>query len=103
MVEAAARNEVAAMYPGGPHQRAADIAAGRGERAQVVVADLRHSIDELMEPWQSLPFDAWDSVGRTLTADRTMRVMAWVRFAKTRSITPISTSATPRPTGRSHS
>ncbi|MET1003658.1 MAG: maleylpyruvate isomerase family mycothiol-dependent enzyme [Acidimicrobiia bacterium] len=80
MVEAAARNEVAPMYPGGPDRRAADIAAGRGERAQVVVADLRHSIDALMETWQSLPPDAWDSVGRTLTADRTMRVMAWVRL-----------------------
>ncbi len=33
------------------------------ERAQVVVADLRHSIDALMETWQSLPPDAWDSVG----------------------------------------
>ena len=30
MVEAAARNEVAPMYPGGPDQRAADIAAGGG-------------------------------------------------------------------------
>jgi len=79
MIEAAARGEVAAMYPGGAEQRNAGIAAGRDERAAVLLADLRRSCDDLDEAWGALSGDAWDRVGRT-SVERTMRELPWVRW-----------------------
>ena len=40
MLEAAARGEVAAQYPGGMAQREADIEAGAGRPAAELVADV---------------------------------------------------------------
>jgi maleylpyruvate isomerase len=79
MAEAAARGEAAAMYPGGPEQRATDIAAGHDERASVLRLDLRRASDALVETWDALPADAWDRVGMT-SLPRTMRDMLWVRL-----------------------
>jgi len=80
MVEAAARGDIAAQYPGGVEQRADDIAAGRNERAAVVLADVRGSHDVMMEAWQALPGDAWERVGHAISADRTMREALWSRL-----------------------
>jgi maleylpyruvate isomerase len=79
MIEAAARNEVAAMYPGGAEQRAADIAAGADERAAALLLDLRRASDALIDAWSALPADAWDRIGIT-SVERTMRDMLWVRL-----------------------
>ena len=78
MVEAAAQGEVGVQYPGGSEQRARDIAAGRGERAAALLADVRGAHDRLMTAWQDLPDDAWDRVGRA-AVDRTMREFVWAR------------------------
>lgn len=78
MVEGAARGEVVAMYPGGFEQRAEGIAAGRGERAANVRADLRQASDALVEAFESLPPDAWDRIGNA-SKPRTMRELTWVR------------------------
>ena len=79
MAEAAARGEVAAQYPGGFEQRAQDIAAGKGERAASLRADLRGAHDRLVDAWLALPPDAWDRVGRG-AVERTMREFVWVRW-----------------------
>ncbi len=80
MVEAATRGEVAAQYPGGVEQRAADIAAGRDERMAVVLADVRRSHDRMMDAWAALPPDAWDRIGRAISTDRTMHAALWSRL-----------------------
>jgi maleylpyruvate isomerase len=80
MVEAAARGEVAAQYPGGIDQRAADIAAGRDERMSVLLADVRRSHDRMMDAFTALPADAWDRIGRAISTDRTMRAALWSRL-----------------------
>ena len=80
MVEAAARGEVAAQYPGGVEERAADIAAGRDEHVSALLADLRGSHDRMMEAFAALPPDAWDRVGRAISGDRTMRAALWSRW-----------------------
>ena len=78
MVEAAARNEVGAMYPGGTEQRAAGIAAGRGARAAALRADLREACDRLADTWRLLPDDGWERLGGA-SQPRTMREFPWVR------------------------
>jgi maleylpyruvate isomerase len=79
MVEAAASGDVAAQYPGGVEQRAADIAAGRDEQIAVLLADLRRSHDRMMDAFAALPPDAWDRVGRAISGDRTMYAALWSR------------------------
>jgi maleylpyruvate isomerase len=79
MVEAAARGEVAAMYPGGAEQRADGIAAGRDERAAVLVTDVRRASDRLADAWLELPADGWDRVGKA-SVDRRMSELPWVRW-----------------------
>jgi maleylpyruvate isomerase len=78
MLDAAARGEVAAMYPS-VEARAAGIAAGRDEPAAFVRTDLRRACDALMESFTALPDDAWDRVG-VASVKRTMRELAWVRL-----------------------
>jgi maleylpyruvate isomerase len=79
MVEAAARDEVERMYPGGAQQRLAGIEAGRDEPAATLRVDLRRSADLLTEAWNALPDDAWDRTGRA-SMERTMRDFVWVRW-----------------------
>jgi maleylpyruvate isomerase len=80
LAESAARGEVGNQYPGGPEQRTSGIAAGRGERAATLLADLRRSCDALMEAWHGVPDSAWDTPGRSLTGERTQREWVWSRW-----------------------
>ncbi len=80
MAEAAARGEVGMQYPGGAEQRNAEIAAGRGDRAAALLADLRRSCDGLMEAWHKLPDDAWHRIGLSLIGERTQRAWVWTRW-----------------------
>ncbi len=77
MVEAAARNEVGAMYRS-VEARAEAIAAGRAARPAVLRADLRGAHDRLVEAWHGLPAAGWDRVGRA-SVSRTMREFVWMR------------------------
>ena len=79
MVEAAARGEVEAQYPGGVEARATEIAAGRETTAAEVLCDVRCSHEAMMDAWQALPEDAWDRVGRAISGDRSMREALWSR------------------------
>jgi maleylpyruvate isomerase len=80
LARSAARGEIGSQYPGGVEQRLAGIAAGRGERAATLLADLRRSCDALMEAWSEIPPDAWDLPGRSLTGQRTQREWVWSRW-----------------------
>ena len=79
MVQAAARGDVGAQYPGGVEERATEIAAGREATATDVRRDVRCSHEAMMEAWQALPEDAWDRVGRAISGDRSMREALWSR------------------------
>jgi maleylpyruvate isomerase len=80
MAEATARGEVGVMYPGGTEQRAADIAAGRGERASMLTTDLRKAVDGLAEAWRRHPDDAWDREGQLIQGTRTIRDSVFMRW-----------------------
>jgi maleylpyruvate isomerase len=80
MAEAIARGEIGVMYPGGVEQRAADIAAGRGERASTLTADLRRSVDALADAWRQHPVDAWDREGKLISGTRTIRDSVFMRL-----------------------
>jgi maleylpyruvate isomerase len=80
LAEAAARGDVGKQYPGGPEQRTAEIAAGRGATAPALLADLRRSCDALMEAWHHLPDDAWERIGLAFQTERTMRRWVWARW-----------------------
>ncbi|MGQ0824209.1 MAG: maleylpyruvate isomerase family mycothiol-dependent enzyme [Actinomycetota bacterium] len=80
LAEAAAAGERATMYPDGAEGRAAGIAAGRGERATALAADLRRATDALMDSWHALPAAAWNIGGRTPTATRTIATTVWLRL-----------------------
>ncbi|HYL52328.1 MAG TPA: maleylpyruvate isomerase N-terminal domain-containing protein [Acidimicrobiia bacterium] len=79
MVQAAARGEIAAQYPGGPEERAKEIEAGRDATAAESRADVWRSHDAMMEAWRALPDDAWERVGRAISGDRSMREVLWSR------------------------
>jgi maleylpyruvate isomerase len=79
MAEGAARGESAEMYPGGRQGRAADIAAGRGASARMVLADLRHASDALMETWNALPEDVWARPGRMTSGTRAIAETVEIR------------------------
>jgi maleylpyruvate isomerase len=77
MVEAANRGESVRMYPS-VDARAAGIAAGRGDGAALLRADLRAAHDRLVEAWDVLSDDGWERKGLA-SAARTMRQFVWVR------------------------
>lgn len=77
MVEAAARGEVASMYPS-VQSRADGIAAGRGASADALRADLERAHSRLLDAWNGLTTDAWERPGRA-SVQRTMRDFVWVR------------------------
>jgi len=80
MVEAAARGEVADMYPGGADARAAGILAGRGQRAAVLRADVRQACDRLMDAWGALRAGDWDRMGRMISGEYPMHYTVWSRW-----------------------
>lgn len=62
MVAAALRGEARPQYPGGPAQRAAEIAAGRGRTAAEVLADLRQAATEWAFVMDAVLDDQWQIV-----------------------------------------
>jgi maleylpyruvate isomerase len=78
LAEGAMRGEVARMYPGGPEERAADIALGRGRAAAEVVADLARSVEWLHETWAATPEEAWGALGSLTAADAAVTIASTV-------------------------
>jgi maleylpyruvate isomerase len=59
MLQAAMRGEVAAQYPGGDAQRAADIENGAARPARMILQDVRAAIDRVEDAWRRMPSEAW--------------------------------------------
>jgi len=67
MFLAAQQGEVGVQYPGGPEQRAGDIAAGADRPAAELVADLTAAIAALEAAWDTTTDEVW-ATGRGQTA-----------------------------------
>lgn len=63
MLQAAARGEVGAQYPGGVGQRNADIEAGVGRTAAALVADVVDSNARLEAAWLEMTDEGWKGEG----------------------------------------
>jgi hypothetical protein len=59
MLQAAMRGEVAAQYPGGDAQRAADIETGAARPAPLILHDVRAALDRVEDAWRQMPPEAW--------------------------------------------
>jgi maleylpyruvate isomerase len=66
--EAAARGEVAQMYPGGVEQRSDGIESGAARPADALVADLRDAIERLEAAWDATTDEVWRA-GRARAGD----------------------------------
>jgi maleylpyruvate isomerase len=64
-LEGAAAGEVRDQYPGGLEQRKAEIEAGAGRPADVLVADVGRTAAAVAEVMAWLPGAAWDAPSRT--------------------------------------
>ncbi len=71
-------------YPGGPAQRAGDIAAGAGRPAAELVADVRASIQRLEAAWASVAETDW--AGAFLDHDGTEAAVVWLPFLRWREV-----------------
>lgn len=80
MFEAARRGEIAAQYPGGREQRAADIDAGADRPAAELVADVAGSATALELAWAALPADGWDREGITTAGSASMAELVFRRL-----------------------
>jgi maleylpyruvate isomerase len=68
--EGAARDEVVDQYPGGPEGRAAEIEAGAGRPAAVLVSDVRATAAAVDAAWEALPEAAWSRYTRAVSGAR---------------------------------
>ncbi|HTY27171.1 MAG TPA: maleylpyruvate isomerase N-terminal domain-containing protein [Mycobacterium sp.] len=59
VVEAAGRDEVVPMYPGGEDERATDIDAGAGRTAAELVTDLLAADQRLEAAWRAASHETW--------------------------------------------
>ncbi len=65
MLQAAQRGEVGAQYPGGMEQRNADIEAGAGRSAAVLVADVADANARLEATWLAMTDAGWNGEGQS--------------------------------------
>src|SRR5690348_2306242 len=73
MVVAAQRGEVGPQYPGGPSQRAADIAAGQGRSAAELASDVGAANERLEQAWAASGEEVWTrGVGRPKSGPKTI-------------------------------
>ncbi|MEY2445677.1 MAG: maleylpyruvate isomerase [Ilumatobacteraceae bacterium] len=80
MLSAAARGEVAAMYPGGREQRTSDIEAGSRRSAAELVADVTATANELAATWASMPEAAWSGRGDLIGGEALMSDLPFIRW-----------------------
>src|SRR5258706_4500329 len=80
MPTAAARGEVAAMYPGGREQRTNDIEAGSQRSATALVADVTATVAELAATWASMPDIAWSGHGELVGGEVLISDLPFIRW-----------------------
>jgi maleylpyruvate isomerase len=77
MLDAAARGEVGAQYPGGYDQRRSEIEAGAVLAAEQQVDALRRSCASLEARWATMP--TWDGVGASMGGDVPVADLPYLR------------------------
>ncbi|MEP7045711.1 MAG: maleylpyruvate isomerase N-terminal domain-containing protein [Ilumatobacteraceae bacterium] len=80
MFEAAARGEVAEMYPGGRERRTADIEAGATRTAAELLVDVERTAAQLEAQWAAMPAGAWSGRGMTIGGEVPMTELLFVRW-----------------------
>jgi maleylpyruvate isomerase len=80
MLAAAARGEVAAMYPGGREQRTSDIEAGSRRSAAELIADVTATANELAATWASMPVEAWSGRGDLVGGEVVVSDLPFIRW-----------------------
>jgi maleylpyruvate isomerase len=83
MLTAAARGEVAAQYPGGDARRAADIEAGAGRPARLILDDMRAAVDRVENAWRRMPPEAWSRPTGARIGQRPAWKSVWARWRET--------------------
>lgn len=80
MLEAAMRDEVEQMYPGGLEQRTADIEAGATRSAGELLVDVVESATRLEAIWAAMQPQAWAGRGVTISGEMTARELLFIRW-----------------------
>jgi maleylpyruvate isomerase len=80
MFEAAARGEVARMYPGGIEGRAADIEAGSSRPAAQLLGDVETFVAELEATWAAATSEAWGGRGISVAGDVMIADLPFIRW-----------------------
>ena len=83
MLEAAMRGEVAAQYPGGDAQRAADIESGAARPAPLILQVLLAAIDRVEDAWRKMPTEAWSRLTGARVGQRPAWKSVWARWRET--------------------
>jgi maleylpyruvate isomerase len=83
MLLAAARGEVAAQYPGGDAQRAADIEAWAARPARLILRDARAAVDRVEDAWRRMPPEAWSRPAGARIGQRPAWKSVWARWRET--------------------
>jgi len=83
MLQAALRGEVAAHYPGGDAQRAADIETGAARPALLILQDVRAAIDRVEDAWHRMPPEAWSRPTGARIGHRPAWKSVWARWRET--------------------
>jgi maleylpyruvate isomerase len=83
MLSAAMRGEVAAQYPGGDAQRAADIETGAVRPARLILDDAHAAVDRVEEVWRRMPPEAWSRSTGARIGQRPAWKSVWARWRET--------------------
>jgi len=83
MLLAAIRGEVAAQYPGGDAQRAADIETGAARPARLILDDVRGAVDHVEDVWRRMPPEAWSRPTGARVGQRPAWMSVWARWRET--------------------
>jgi maleylpyruvate isomerase len=83
MLQAAMRGEVAAQYPGGDAQRAADIETGAARPVPLILQDVRAAIDRVEDAWRRMPPEAWSQPTGARIGQRPAWKSVWARWRET--------------------
>jgi maleylpyruvate isomerase len=83
MLTAAMRGEIAAQYPGGDAQRAADIETGAARPARLILDDVRAAVDRVEDTWRRMPPEAWSRPTAARIGQRPAWQSVWARWRET--------------------
>ena len=83
MLLAATRGEVAAQYPGGDAQRAADIEAGAAQPVRLILQDARAAVERVEDVWHRMPPEAWSRPTDARIGHRPAWQSVWARWRET--------------------